>query len=198
MTVPAEESSALAAQVSRIIWPGSLQATTNRVITTDIDMMPLSLRVIDIARQASEDRFVVARNVLEQDRQFPICYCIATINLWREVFDNSDDFGLDLNSLTAKTETYSGAHGGEGWFSDQSLLYEKLTAWEAQGGTIVRLTDVETGHRRLDRTSPMIQTFLTAPLAARQRWTDFHAYPPSRASRVLNAWLQYWVDRSNL
>jgi hypothetical protein len=196
--VPTEAPSALAAQVSRIVWPGSLPASTNRVITTDIDMMPLSLRVIDAARQASEGRFVVARNVLEQDRQFPICYCVAEINTWKAAFGNTDDFVGDLGRYVADADPYSGTHGGAGWFTDQTLLYAKITEWEARGGSILRLIDSETGHRRLDRTSPMLQTFLSAPLAVRQRWTDYHAYPPSRASRALNSWLHFWVDRAKV
>jgi len=71
---PCGVPSALAAQMSRIIWPGTLPAASSSVITTDVDMFPLSMRVIDIAKAKSAGSFVIARNVLEHDQQFPICY----------------------------------------------------------------------------------------------------------------------------
>ncbi len=42
--VPAERPSALAAQLSRIIWPGALSDSAGLVITSDIDMFPLSAK----------------------------------------------------------------------------------------------------------------------------------------------------------
>jgi hypothetical protein len=187
--------SALAAQMSRIIWPGTLPAASSSVITTDVDMFPLSMRVIDIAKAKSAGSFVIARNVLEHDQQFPICYNIASPSVWREVFSSTDDFASDLRRATRTPAEYSGDHGGAGWFIDQEFLYQRATAWERDGGKLVRLTDEETGHRRLDRTSSQLRTLVTCPLVARQRWTDYHAYSPSARSRALNSWILFWLSR---
>jgi hypothetical protein len=181
--------------MSRIIWPGTLPAASSSVITTDVDMFPLSMRVIDIAKAKSAGSFVIARNVLEHDQQFPICYNVASPSFWREVFSSTDDFASDLQRATTTSAEYSGDHGGTGWFIDQEFLYQRATAWERDGGKLVRLTDEETGHRRLDRTSSQLRTLVTSPLVARQRWTDYHAYAPSARSRALNTWILFWLSR---
>jgi hypothetical protein len=192
---PSGVPSALAAQMSRIIWPGTLPTASSSIITTDVDMFPLSMRVLDLANAQSAGSFVIARNVLEHDQQFPICYNVASPAVWRDVFSSTGDFSSDLRRATRTPAEYSGDHGGAGWFIDQEFLYQRATAWERDGGKLVRLTDEESGHRRLDRTSSQLRTLVTSPLVARQRWTDYHAYAPSARSRALNSWILFWLSR---
>ncbi len=187
--------SALAAQMSRIIWPGTLPQGTGYVITTDVDMLPLSMKLLDAARARAADSFVIARNVLEADGQFPICYSVATPGLWREVFSSSGDFASDLSSAIDAGSAYSGTHGGTGWFTDQEYLFERVTEWERHGGSVVRLLDEDTNHHRLDRTSSRTRTVLSSPLVAAQRWTDYHSYEPSPATTAINAWIHFWLAR---
>jgi hypothetical protein len=192
---PAGVPSALAAQMSRIIWPGTLPQGTGYVMTTDVDMLPLSMTLLDAARLRAADSFVIARNVLEADGQFPICYSVATTGLWREVFSSSNDFASDLSSAIGAGTAYSGTHGGTGWFTDQEYLFERVTEWERKGGSVVRLRDADSGHQRLDRTSSRTRTVLGAPLIARQRWTDYHSYEPSPATTAINSWIHFWLAR---
>ncbi len=139
--------------------------------------------------------FVIVRNVLEADEQFPICYCVASPAVWRRALGTSGVFPDDLDVALSESPKYSGEHGADGWFSDQQLLYSRATEWELAGGNLVRLSDQETGHKRLDRTSHIARTIVSAPLVAGDRWTDFHAYPRSLASRLLNRWLLFWLGR---
>lgn len=190
-------SSALASQLVRIIWPGSLPDLPGNVVTSDVDMLPLSLRAFDCARRHAQARdcFVVVRNVLEADQQFPICYNVAPPSLWRDIFQSSGSVEADLARALEQCRSYEDTHGGVGWFSDQQLLYSRVSSWEERGGAVVRLQDEDFGHRRLDRTSSLARTFLTGPFVTSGRWTDFHAYPPSRASAALNDWLTFWLAR---
>lgn|GEM_PF-1252967 len=187
--------SALVAQLSRIIWPGTLPDSSGLVMTSDIDMFPLSLKGFEIgcSKASNSAGFVIVRNVLEADSQFPICYCVASPAIWRKAMSTSGAFPDDLDLALSESPEYSGEHGGNGWFSDQQLLYSRATAWELAGGNLVRLYDHETGHKRLDRTSHIARTIVSAPLVAGGRWTDFHAYPRSLASRSLNRWILFWL-----
>ncbi len=198
-SAPRARPSALTAQLARIIWPDALADSAGLVITSDIDMFPLSARAFETARSEASNSasFVVVRNVLEADAQFPICYCVASPAVWRRALGTSGVFTDDLALALNESPEYSGEHGGTGWFSDQQLLYSRATEWELAGGNLVRLSDQETGHKRLDRTSHLARTFVSAPLVARDHWTDFHAYPRSLPSRMLNRWLLFWLSRDS-
>jgi hypothetical protein len=178
-----EISSTFASQAVRILQPSLEEA--DFVITTDVDMLPMSDRIFQKAINAINlgAEFVVCRDVLPVG-QYPVCYNIASPEVWARV--NGTRTQLDLvqklqvwfESLKAGY-SYSGEHGGEGWFTDQERLFELVNEFENQGGNVTRLKDRDTGHRRLDRLfMPFPINWIFVPAVKSRYFTDYHVHHP--------------------
>lgn len=177
------------------------------VITSDIDMFPLSPKVLDGAIRAvlkNRRNFVVARDVLPPG-QFPICYSVAAKRSWEDLYgrESIDEVVQSIRLLFERRisrENYSGQHAGHGWFTDQEHLFELLTgAAEDDRLKIVGLTDKETGHRRLDRHSHngALRWRLLAQVAL-GNFTDYHCHYPVEKNVFFNRTLLLCVHLSNL
>ena len=162
-------------------------SSTDIVITSDIDMMPLTAKAFDTGLRSLLDHptaFVVLRNVLEPG-QYPICYNLATPEVFREVTGAEDEKSISqhLQQILDRTVTqvgYDGQHGGAGWYSDQEHLFTAVEKFREQHPHRALLfNDNATGHRRLDR----------AGKRGRLRWfwlgfvffglyTDYHVHHP--------------------
>ena len=179
--VPTGIPSALASQVGRVIWPSAVPSELRAVITTDVDMFPINTE--GLAKQVTNlsDRFVVFRNVLEHLSQFPICYSIASPDIWKQVVGTELGFNRKLQSVLDEFGPYDGRHGGVGWSIDQRALYQWVTDWEKSGGSVLRLTDRETNYRRLDRAFPQSMVRFGMGLKRKNYWSSYHAHlPPER------------------
>lgn len=163
------------------------------IVTSDVDMFPLTSRVIDTALSAVlEDgqNFVVARDVLPTG-QFPICYSVGTADAWRALCPARDRSEIQraLELLFANRMAggrYDGVRGGPGWFVDQEHLYDSA-AREAAAGRLnaIGLSDTETGHRRLDRDSHNgLLRWRLLLLVALGKFTDYHAHHPVSKNRL--------------
>lgn len=85
---PAGMSSAFCSQNIRTL--ATVDTIHDFVITSDIDMVPLSSRYfIELTTQARGNRnsFIVGRDVLSAG-QYPICYNIASSEIWSQVIGN--------------------------------------------------------------------------------------------------------------
>lgn len=179
--------SALTAQVGRLAMAAA--APGGLAMTTDIDMLPLSLHALEFAvleLQMKDCNFAIVRDVLEEG-QFAMCYALAEPDVWKEVLAIG---GLDLQQalevlVDASPLAYSGERGGSGWFYDQELLYDRVTAAETGGRVhLLRLRDDETGHLRLDREfHPFPVNWAMLPLAYAGFFTDYHIHHPARRNR---------------
>lgn len=179
--VPVPETamqSAFAAQCVRLLVPGQLDA--DYVAISDIDMLPLSARIFDLAvdrvREAGADVCVI-RDVLGKG-QIAMCYVLATPKAWRRLFPEQVDAGL-IAWWRMIRGTYGG-HGGVNWCFDQEILYQRVTQLEATGELrVIRLRDHATGHRRLDRIkhAPRLGRVMRW-LVARGSYTDYHVHFP--------------------
>ena len=177
--------STFVSQAVRILQP-SLESS-DYVITTDVDMFPLSDRVFQSALDEVEAgaEFVVCRDVLPQG-QYAICYNLASPKSWRGV--NGVRSLEEVNSLLDEIfksiqlgSEYLGIHGGEGWFTDQKVLFSMISDFETAGGRVAKLRDNHTRHRRLDRLfmpSPISCLFL--PTLFWGFFTDYHVHHPIR------------------
>jgi hypothetical protein len=178
-----EVSPTFGSQVLRLLKPSLEKA--DFVITTDVDMFPMSDRLISKGLAAIEGGadFVVCRDVL-QEGQYPICYNIASPNVWRRLTGivRTEELNKrlsDLFNLTNKNGDYLGKHGGSGWFADQEYLYSLVCAFEHEGGCVAKLCDRETGHRRLDRLfTPFPLNWSLLPLVLINLFTDYHVHHP--------------------
>lgn len=179
--------SALAAQVGRLA--AAAAAPGGLAVTTDIDMLPLSLHSLEFAIRELKLRdcnFAVVRDVLEEG-QFAMCYALAEPSVWQEVLGVG---GLELQQilqvlLDESPLAYSGERGGSGWYYDQELLYKRVTAAEIGGrAQLLRLRDDETGHLRLDRElHPFPVDWALLPLVYAGFFTDYHVHHPVQSIR---------------
>jgi hypothetical protein len=161
------------------------------LITTDIDMMPISSKPFIKALEsvsAEKDCFVVMRNVLPPG-QFPICYNVASPSVWllilKEYF-RTTDFSKIIHSLEKNSNDSSD------WYFDQKLLYELLTSQNLV--KIILLADNDTGLRRLDRgrhSFPL--NWLILCTGRMSRFTEYHSARPSRETKWFLYMLGNWI-----
>jgi hypothetical protein len=189
---PSDFDSAFIAQNIRTLVAS--QQTTDYVMTTDVDMFPMSNKVTDAGLQALEadnSRFVICRDVLPIG-QFPICYNIASPATWLKVFPNSESMEQVFTQLSALMEQaqtregYSGIHGGAGWFTDQEFLFNQVTS-NLPKSQVVRLRDEQTKHRRLDRLHlKYFLKWLVLPFVLAGLYSDYHIhFPVKKNTRYL-------------
>lgn len=129
-------STVLAAQCIRLLWP-RVVSTTDAVLITDIDMLPLQRDYYTAPiRDISDDTVVVYRHGLPDELY--MCYVAATPTVWRGMF--GDEPHLDIIK-----RWYDDANV---WNKDQTELTKAFNAW---GGPKKLYTDREIGFRRICR-----------------------------------------------
>lgn len=177
-------SSAFVAQNIRTIAARNFHESA-AVMTTDIDMLPMHPRVLTHALKGFEknaNSFVILRNVIEDLGEYPICYNVASPRTWGRIFNagiSDIDYCHSLFRSATLRGGYTGAHGGSGWTTDQTTLFELVSQWESSGNLVLKLQDSQTGHRRLDRywLRPW-NMWLALGLVRRGMFTDFHMLLP--------------------
>ncbi len=185
-------STAFAAQCIRLVLPHTLDA--DFVVTSDVDMFPLDLRVIEAGLDAARSTpggIVVVRDVLPSG-EFPICYTVAAPEVWAKIVSGNPTEWLEhLWDDPARTE-YDGVHGGAGWFTDQEILFRTITQAEEHGVPVIRLADSQTRHRRLDRAHhPLMLGPVWLALVGLGYFTDYHVHFPVGKHRLfLNSLLR--------
>ena len=174
---------AFQAQCIRLLYP-ALMETDGAVVTSDVDMLPLSADYFrrSAARVRARD-FIAYRDVLLGISQIPICYNAALPATWAELFAvrSIDDVRARLDSW-ADGVAYDGVRGGRGWDTDQLVLHRAVVDWGAQTRRAWILDDRTTGFRRLERAElrkPRSLDTAQSALLRRGAFTDYHALPPS-------------------
>lgn len=172
--------SSFAAQNIRTL--ATVDSACDFVITSDIDMIPLSGKFFTCLTETAKTNrfsFVVGRDVLSSG-QFPICYNIASPLIWEKLIgknlvqlklsDRVSKLGNQLNQIG----NYDGSKGGSGWYFDQEFVYLQAKK-NFENKNVILLNDNETGHRRLDRARhrSFIPIFLI-PMIALGYYADYH------------------------
>ena len=177
-------SSVFSSQIIRVLYPAICE--TDVVLTTDIDMVPLSSREIDFVlsgRDKHDSSFEVVRDVLPEG-QYPICYNIATPQTWsdvtgvRSLSDVDKVLAKEFLALSDANSDYDGERGSDGWYTDQEYLFRVVESFERLGGLVRRFRDSETGHKRLDRLGPYFLSWVSIPLVILGVFTDHHLRHP--------------------
>lgn len=168
------------------------------VITSDIDMVPLSNKYfIGLATQARENRnsFIVGRDVLSVG-QYPICYNIAGPEIWSQVIGHKLaklSLAERLHELVLQSQSlneYSGKKGGSGWYFDQQFLYSQVER-NIDRDFLIRLQDCQTKHKRVDRNRhKSILPLFMLPLIASGLYADYHL---PRLTRVMKLFLKVLI-----
>ncbi len=187
-------SSVFSSQIIRLLYPAI--CATDVVLTTDIDMIPLSSREIDFVlseRDKNDSSFDVVRDVLPEG-QYPICYNIATPQTWsdvtgvRSLSDVDKVLEKEFLAMNVANSDYDGERGADGWYTDQEYLFRVVESFERMGGPVRRFRDSETGHKRLDRLGPYFLSWVLIPLVILGVFTDHHLrHPVKRYSLFMSA-----------
>ena len=181
----------LISQVSRLLVPSFVDA--DFIVTTDIDMLPLNLRVFDralVELESGSGDFVVCRDVLKPG-QFPMCYNIASPKIWGEIFPTN--LTLELSRIWARIEKdFDGRRGKRGWYFDQEYLHEKLSTAELRGLRVIKMKDSVTMHRRLDisRRNILLWPLITFRIL-QGSYSDFHLKLPLSKHRVFIVYILF-------
>ena len=194
---PTDLNSAFVAQNIRTLSAGGFKS--DYVMTSDVDMFPMNLKVtLSAVRRLEQDNsaFCVVRDVLSPG-QYAICYGIASPATWRLIMYGQSEFEplrelSNLATSAGQTSSYTGEHGGSGWFIDQEHLFNKVNShFEVP---LIKLTDNQTGHRRLDRAHhSKLLTWLLLPLVAFGYFSDYHVHLPQPRARNLITALKYSI-----
>jgi hypothetical protein len=142
-----------------------------------------------------DDAFVVYRsNALPDCLQFAVCYNAALPSTWSELFGgirSEHDVRVRLRQWWSRWSQYDGQPGSDGWFADQTILFEQVMEWRTFRGSdrIVLLDDEVTGFKRLDR---LLGEKVLARLPGRfrrdicaGRYSDYHLLrPPDQYAEI--------------
>lgn len=138
----------------RNLYPAIID-TKDAVIITDMDMMPMNRSYyIEPIKDITKDKFVTYRDVLINIQEYPMCYNVATPDIWKKVFHVNclEDVinGLRLwynHSNYAKTNpSLKGICN-----FDQKILYKKLQDFHRTTNNLVVLNDSICKYNRYDR-----------------------------------------------
>jgi hypothetical protein len=181
---------AFQAQCIRLLYPALLE-TEGAVLISDVDMVPLSPGYFhEPVEQADERHFVAYRDVLLPGSEIPICYNAALPAVWSDVFDvrSPEDVRRRL-SAWADGLHYEGTHGGQGWGTDQVVLYKTLIARAKAHRDVWILRDEFSGFTRLQRVLVEPRGHLLEEERdgiRRRAYADFHVLIPYDEHRDLN------------
>jgi hypothetical protein len=181
---------ALQAQCIRLLYP-ALLANAAGIITSDADMVPMNRRYFHRpASQVGANHFLAYRDVYLASREVTMCYVAAAPDTWGDAFDIGT-VGDVVRRLAdwAEAVEYAGQHGGEGWVTDQQLLYQTLVEFGARTRRVWIADDHYTGYRRLERAKLLRQGELTPHderLILDGAYSDFHCVQPYAQFRHLN------------
>lgn len=171
------------AQCIRLLWPALLQCD-GAVVLSDMDMIPMQKDFFhDGFGKFTEQQFVSLRGIDEKERQIYMCYVGATPSTWSDLFGVKSE--ADVRQILTAWSQYTpadGEHGGEGWCTDQIMLYNRVKQWQAETETTNRVGLIGWTAQipRLDRGNPSEWWYWTPLLEEKIRnkaYVDFHMPP---------------------
>jgi hypothetical protein len=180
---PGDLSSVAVSQIIRLLMPALSDADI--VMTSDIDMVPLSSRIeVEATNRIKSNKnfFMNTRNVLPPG-QFAICYNLASPETWSKVTGVSKhaDVYPKLQRIISEFSDSLGVtdiHGGPSWYMDQLYLYEALMKHNS-GISLQLWSDSETHHRRLDRAHHRFPlNWIVLPMLLVGYFHDYHVHHP--------------------
>lgn len=181
---------AFQAQCIRLLYP-ALMDTPGAILTSDIDMVPMSSRYFHRPLvHVDRHQFVCYRDVLLDLGELPICYNAALSQTWASIFEvgSIEDVRRRLREWSEGV-AYAGTHGGAGWTTDQRWLYRILLDRGRSRRDVWILDDAFTGYRRLER-AYVEKWDAISPDArrgiARRAFSDFHLLRADGKHAALN------------
>ena len=165
-------SSAYVSQTIRILYP-ALLSPEDVVMITDIDCLPGNSNYFsDIVEDMDNEKFVITRT-LEKD-QIIMTYNIAKAKYWKEIFSITNENDIRDFLIKNYNNEYDALHGGNGWFSDQKLLYNYVISKWQKKDHILCLNDKN--FQRLDWEEHCYLLELFLMVFKTRTTTDLHIY----------------------
>ena len=136
----------LVAQLIRLLYPALLNYK-NAIIISDIDMLPLNNTYYTHSIKNIEDHMFVSYRKIDSllnNNQISMCYNAAINKTWSNVFKINDinDIHLKLKNIWLSNPHY--LKGGQGWGTDQNLLYTTVS----KSNNFIHLDDDQTFFQR--------------------------------------------------
>lgn len=118
-------------QCARIWYAG--QCNDDVVITSDIDMLPLSpVYFVDLIANIDSDKFVNL-NPLNNATYFPMCYNIAKSSTFKTILDIENSFELFMDKLIKFSAGKNlVANGMPNWYLDEAYLTTKINEYRCK------------------------------------------------------------------
>ncbi len=175
-------SDGLQAQCIRLLAP-QLIGGPGAVLVSDIDMLPMNRHYyLDSVAQVPDTSFVVYRSnalALHPD-QIAMCYNAAAPATWARLTGHRVGTTAEAQDAVKQWVAgvgYDGTPEHPGWATDQVLLRRFVDS--AGDLEVVKLTDRQTGFRRLDRSDMQGRpNALQMTLARRHEYSDYHMLRP--------------------
>ena len=125
---------AFIAQNIRILYPCIFPNCCDKedgIILSDMDLIPLNYNYFHTTAidYDPETIFLVYRNVIEHEKEYPICFCLASQKVWCDIFPfikNENDIRTTLNDWylsLPKNDYQISSPYSLGWSLDQKKLY---------------------------------------------------------------------------
>lgn len=115
------------AQVIRLLFPALLQCD-GAIVISDMDIIPIQRDFfVKGFEQFQSNQFVSLRGIDEIEQQVYMCYVGATPQTWRDCFgiQSTNDIRTKLTEWANGIQA-DGTRGGQGWCTDQQLLYFRI------------------------------------------------------------------------
>lgn len=169
------------AQCIRLLYPREVERTSEAVIISDMDMIPLNNSYYSKSIESIDDNaFVVYRDVL-LPREIPMCYVAGLPKTWTSIFGSEDT--ETLLKQWYQYSNYSGIHAGSGWNTDQLILTKMFKLWD---GNKVVLNDIITNFKRLCRSSGDFNLATLKDKIKSGMYCDYHCLRPYSKYRTIN------------
>ncbi len=149
---------AFQAQCIRILYPSLMDEKDEGIIISDMDMIPMNKSYyFDNIKNYDNKKFIVYRDCISEHKQYPICFCLATSNVWKDIFNiNSIDDIITTLKIWYTSDYKISDPYSIGWATDQLKLYKYVNEWNkktlsSKKSNLILLKDENTNFNRLDR-----------------------------------------------
>lgn len=156
-------------QYIRILYP-SLLKYKNGVLITDIDMLPINEKYFtENIRKYTDSKFINYRDFLT-NCQYPICYNIATPQVWKKV-NRMESIDNIIEHIKSKKNVL--------WDTDQRYLHYLITRYNNTTKNAILLKDENTKFKRLNRCTFKKDIDIIKNKIYKKIYCDYHAERPN-------------------
>ena len=184
---------AFQAQCIRLLYP-CLLPTYKGIIISDMDIVPLNKDFFcNTITGLYQNTFCIYRDVISEYQQYPICYCAASSETWKDIFhvNSKEDIYRTLRQWFSKNDYAISSASSEMWAQDQLQLFKYIHDYSSGGGgssRIAKYSDEQTSFTRLDR-ADIYQIIHNVDEMKKQikegKFCDFHLPRPLQTYRNL-------------